>query len=350
MLRKALIIVAGLAAPWLLLEVALLVAGYEAPDLRTRVAVFPRFPAFYEPDRERGWKLRADLDWQGRELWQPFSTDSHGHRRNPDAGAESRSSTIDALGDSTTFGYGVLDDQSWPAVLQESLRAGGVISPEGVVRNLAVPGYTSHEARILAETDGHHAPVTLVLVGFNDHFSSVRPRHRGSRVRQFAYACFASRACSLVFDLASRPGDPQSPPQRAVPPRYQPEVSPARYTDNLTAIVRSLRSRGSEPVLLGYPPLDVNEETIQGIARHFSHPIDQVRQTIGTHDYYRNLTREVASNEGVAFVDLAPLFAGRNAELHLDWVHPNAEGLEIIARAVQPAVRAALAVGPDGNG
>ncbi|MEO2167358.1 MAG: hypothetical protein ABGY42_04430, partial [bacterium] len=117
MLRKALLIIAGLIAPWLLLEVVLLIVGYEAPDMRKRLAVFPRFPAFYEPDRDRGWKLRPDLDWTGRELYQPFSTDAAGNRRNPDATAQGRASLVDALGDSSTFAYGALDDQSWPSVL-----------------------------------------------------------------------------------------------------------------------------------------------------------------------------------------------------------------------------------------
>lgn len=350
MLRKALLIIAGLIAPWLLLEVVLLIVGYEAPDMRKRLAVFPRFPAFYEPDRDRGWKLRPDLDWTGRELYQPFSTDAAGNRRNPDVTAQGRASLVDALGDSSTFGYGALDDQSWPSVLQELLRGEEGIASDAVVRNLAVPGYTSHEARILAAQPGHHAPVTLVMVGFNDHFSSVRPRSRGQVVRRIAYACFASRACSLLFDWASQLPEDSGPPVRAVPPRYQPEVSPYRYTENLTEIVRSLRAQGSEPILLAYPPLDVDEATIQSIAKHFSHPLEQVRQTVGTHDLYRGLTRDVARTENVRMIDLAPLFTDRNAELHLDWVHPNAEGLALIGEAVRPAVQEALSSnrGPPG--
>ena len=343
MLRKILLILGGLLAPWVLLEGILLGVGYEAPDMRKRVAIFPRFPAFYEPDRDLGWKLRPNLAWTGRELWQPFSTDAAGNRLNPDPAALRRASLVDTLGNSSTFGYGALDHESWPAVLQERLRSTPGIPADAVVRNLAVPGYTSHETRILAERPGHHAPVTLLMVGFNDHFSSVRPRHRGQWVRRIAYGCFASRACSLLFDWASRPADGATP-QRAVPPRYQPEVSPQRYTENLTATVRALRAHGSEPILLAYPPLDVDEATILGIAEHFKHPIEQVRQTIGTHDYYRNLTREVARTENVELIDLAPLFHTRNSELHLDWVHPNAEGLSLIGEAVSPKVQEILSI------
>ena len=53
--------------------------------------------------------------------------------------------------------------------------------------------------------------------------------------------------------------------------------------------------------------------------------------------------------EQVAFVDLAPLFAERNAELHLDWVHPNAEGLAIIADTLHPFVGSALPAARDVN-
>ncbi len=42
-------------------------------------------------------------------------------------------------------------------------------------------------------------------------------------------------------------------------------------------------------------------------------------------------------------VDLAPAFeAAGNDALHFDWVHPSAQGQELIASLVEPVVREAL--------
>ena len=140
------------ALPWILLEVGLRVVGWQPPDMRPRVALFPRFPAFYEPSRELGWVLKPGLDWQGMEVGIPFRTDAEGHRAHGD-GTTGTTLAVDAIGDSSTFGFGVPENETYPAQLERKLRAAtGDASLR--VRNLGVPGYTSYEARILAERDG----------------------------------------------------------------------------------------------------------------------------------------------------------------------------------------------------
>ena len=218
------------ALPWLLLEVGLRVAGWQPPDMRPRVALFPRFPAFYEPSRELGWVLKPNLDWQGMEVAVPFRTDGEGHRLHGDGAATGGTLAVDAIGDSSTFGFGVPADETYPASLERRLRE-TTGDPSLRVRNLGVPGYTSYEARVLAERAGPRAPVTLVMMGFNDHFPATRTRRTSLWVRRAAYACFRSRACALFFDRATR-GDPNAPPP---PPRvashYVPDVAPDEYQE-----------------------------------------------------------------------------------------------------------------------
>jgi lysophospholipase L1-like esterase len=341
---RILLLLAGLAAPWLLVELYLLATGYEPPELRTRLALFPSFPAFYEPDRELGWKLKPNLDWTGTELVAPFHTDAHGNRRNPFLAAERLPSTVDAIGDSTTFGFGSTDGQTYPAALQRLLNKDRQGGRTIVVRNLGVPGYSSVEARLIAERDGHHAPVSLILVGFIDHFASIRPRIPSLWMRRVGYTCFESRACSAVFDWTTW-RDPELPAPTPRPPTtYVPDVPEDRFVYELTRAVRALRERGSEPILLVYPPLAVTEEVIEGAAKNFNQPEELVRATVATHPRYQELTREVARAEKVRMVDLHPIFeAGGNEKLHLDWVHPNADGLSLMATSVADVVKDVLA-------
>lgn len=340
---RILLLLAGLLAPWLLVEGFLLATGYEAPDLRTRLALFPSFPKFYEPDRDLGWKLKPNLDWVGTELVAPFHTDVHGNRRNPFLAAERLPSTVDAIGDSTTFGYGSTDGQTYPAALQRLLNQDRKEGRTIVVRNLGVPGYSSVEARLIAERDGHHAPVTLLLIGFIDHFASIRPRIPSLWMRRAGYTCFESRACSAVFDWATW-RDPDVPkPSPPAPTSYVPDVPEDRFVYELTRSVRALRERGSEPILLVYPPLAVTESVIQEAATNFNQPEEIVRATVSTHPRYQELTREVARMEKVRMVDLHPIFeTAGNDRLHLDWVHPNADGLSLMATSVADVVKEEL--------
>ncbi|HEY8515869.1 MAG TPA: SGNH/GDSL hydrolase family protein [Candidatus Binatia bacterium] len=335
-------ILLALLAPWVVLEVALRLAGYQPPDLRPRMALFPRFPAMYEPHRELGWVLKPNLDYRGLDLAIPFRTDANGNRVHGTAPTAPEEVAVDCIGDSSTFGYGVPDDETYPARL-EALLASGSGAPVRV-RNLGVPGYTVYEARLLAERDGAHAPVTLVMVGFNDHFPATRTRFWSLWARRAAYACFRSRACALLFDVATAP-DPEAPPAPPKPAsRYVPDVAPDEYEEQLVRTVRALREAGSTPILLVYPSLSIPPGMPEAIARHWNQPLDQVEANIAAHPVYQDITRRVGAREGVQVIDLAPVFdAAGNDRLHLDWVHPNAEGQALIATTVADAVRRALA-------
>ena len=252
-LRTLLRVVAALALPWVLLEAGLRIGGWQPPDLRPRVALFPRFPAIYEPHRELGWVLKPNLDSSGTDVAIPFRTDARGNRIHGDAGTPDEV-VVDCIGDSSTFGFGVPEAETYPARLEASLRE-ATGDRRLRVRNLGVPGYTAYEARILAERDGPIAPVTLIMMGFNDHFPATRTRFQSLWLRRVAYACFRSRACALLFDHATRtdPGAPPPPPQIAS--RYVPDVAPDEYGEQLARAVRALRAAGSEPVLLVYPSI-----------------------------------------------------------------------------------------------
>ena len=59
-MRRLARVAAAVLLPWIALEVLLRLIGYQPPDNRTRLALFPRFPSFYEPDRDLGEENGAE--------------------------------------------------------------------------------------------------------------------------------------------------------------------------------------------------------------------------------------------------------------------------------------------------
>jgi lysophospholipase L1-like esterase len=135
------------------------------------------------------------------------------------------------------------------------------------------------------------------------------------------------------------------PERRAVAASYVPDVSPEDYRALLADTVRALRRAGSRPILLVYPSLVVRTETELGdIARTFHQQPDILKANVDAHPRYQDLTRAVGAAEDVTVVDLPPVFdAAGNADLHLDWVHPNRAGHALIASALEGPVTWALA-------
>ncbi len=321
-------LVAAFLLPWILLEIGLRLLGYHAPDNRARVLLFPKFPAFYQPDRDLAWELKPHLDWPGRELVQPFSTDGDGHRFT--SHHEGRPA-VDCVGDSSTFGYGSRNSDAYPAHLARLL--------DQPVRNLGVPGYTSQSTRLLAESTDDPAPVTLLMPGFNDHFPAYRTAAEELWIRRAAYACFASRVCALMFDYLAQPRAGTRPSLVD----FTPAVSAERFRENLITTVRTLRSKGSEPILLVYPPILSDEDTRAEVASHWKHPRTLVDANIDAHPIYQEVTRDVGRTENVRVVDFEPIFTARGtASLHIDWVHPNDTGYRVMAETLVEPVQEVL--------
>lgn len=190
-------------------------------------------PGIYDGDLAGLWTLRADLPeravrFEERHTSFRVRTDSHGWRdENVEPGA------LLCLGDSTTFGWGVEEEEAWPARLAARLG-----SP---VTNAGVPGYTTHQGRqrlaaALATQPGR------VILGFLVRDADLAP----------------------VADVDRPPSRPPPPlqilralrglrPQPAPPAGAVFRVSPDDYVDNLRKMVAEVRAAGAEPLLLAFP-------------------------------------------------------------------------------------------------
>ncbi|MCB9780020.1 MAG: hypothetical protein H6742_15755 [Alphaproteobacteria bacterium] len=133
------------------------------------VAFLGRTHALLEDDGRRLWRLRPDLDLDATSLsigaprsWT-VHTNHEGWRGPLTTDVPPAQPPVVALGDSCTFGWGVDDDEPYPAVLDGLL-------PDRVVLNRGVPGWSSVQGASLAEElGGSLRPAALIIAfGAND--------------------------------------------------------------------------------------------------------------------------------------------------------------------------------------
>lgn len=112
--------------------------------------------------------LRAEQGQDSRLPPWVVEVDKDGSRRSPSG--EPGCPTIWVFGDSYAHGWGVANDQTWPAQLQVSL--GGVLGCVPAVRNWALPGYNLSQMRVrlqhLLAAPPSDIPPDLVLVHFEE--------------------------------------------------------------------------------------------------------------------------------------------------------------------------------------
>jgi len=292
-------------------------------------------------DELLGWGLPAGAEfmWQGRRV----TTNSLGLRgQEPTPGAEV--DRILAVGDSSVFGFGLADEQTFPAQLEGLLAAVGPIE----VVNGGVPGYTCPQSAAQVERLRASAEPD-VLVIYNQH-SDVRvaeerdllytPAHLGPLAdwgtgRLVGYLALRARTA------AARPG-----------------THVARYEACLEEMVRAQHAAGGAAVLavaVGVWDVEGADWTHPGQPAGYRTPEprpDEPEDDPG--EPYRDAMAQVAARTGSPLADLPAVFAasGRGArDLFIDEVHPSAAGQQLIAGALRDVmVEAGLVAAPTAGG
>jgi len=155
-----------------------------------------------------------------------------------------------ALGDSSTFGWGVDPDETYPRRLEALLRAR---HPEMRVEviNLGVCGYSSFQGRILLERDAlaFEPDVVTISYGSNDYsevpepFDVARERNQGwmGSLRGALYRSHAYRAAAAWWSRRKQ-GESSAP--------MVLNVGPDKSRDNLVAMARRVRASGADPLFV----------------------------------------------------------------------------------------------------
>lgn len=124
---------------------------------------------YYERDAELFWRFRPSRTIRS---WWVEKARINGHGlRGREVPRRKPAGTVRILcaGDSGTFGWGVRDDETYPAYLQKRLNEKGAVTYETI--NAGVPGYSSHQVlgllrRLLPELK---PDVVILSCGRNDH-------------------------------------------------------------------------------------------------------------------------------------------------------------------------------------
>ncbi len=301
------------------------------PDVETRleheklieVLGLPALNRTMEFDPELFWRLKPELRAlrvAGRIREHPisFSVTTHAGLRSAPVPLGKRRPRILAMGDSTTFGVGVEDGETWPSRLEELLRREG--APAEVV-NAGVPGYTAFQGKVFLERRGlrMRPDVVVACFGFNDADegmpSSDPDVARALVLRRWeAPLLLHSR---FYFGIKRALGAWQTPRVSGKEAR----LSPDRFYETLGEIKALCDRAGARLVLLVWPYEG------QVAARDPSLVEHQITAAL------------FSRNEGVPLVSLVEAFIRDGRPLFLDHIHANSDGCRVAAEALLPFVR-----------
>lgn len=288
---------------------------------------FPALSELVQADDELFWKCKPNLSKytvEGRIVNRPMrfsvSTDQSGLRRM--AVPDSAERTVLFLGDSCTFGLGVEDEQTFPAVIQSRL-------PDVRCINAAVSGYTAFQGRVWLEQQPAASRFDVVLIGFGfndelrwDDLSDLD--HYEIIAQERARWLNKSRLCELIHDVLPHKPSQESDGSRPARPR----LNNMEFAQEIQKLIRLARMHGAKPILMIWP------HAAQVYDNAPSHPKHKILQ-------------QIAARENVELVDLTPVFIERRktVELYLDGIHASPRGCQVVAEALLPMINRNLGEG-----
>lgn len=292
------------------------------------------------------WRLRPDVD---RTIWDftVVSTNAQGFRHDRPLGAKPAGRfRILCFGDSVTFGYRIplvfpdvpeqydRNDAPYPGRL-ERLLAAEFPGRDLEVIAMAVPGYSTHQGRILVEQtiDWLEPDVVVICFGFNDvarkHFPDREVMSRDLLPTLARRVMSSSQA--LLHAWRRWTTRPDRPHEKR--PEPGPRVSRDDYLENVRAMVDEARAHGAAVLVIGAVYRD-----------RTTNPPEAKRMT-----EYRAALRYAITSNGIPYLEIPELTesgAPTNGPLFGEHVHPSSDGHQLMAERVRDALRASRALEP----
>ncbi len=249
-----------------------------------------------------------------------------------------------ALGDSCTFGKGVLESQTWPKQLEMQLE--DVLLPDvtPVVANLGVNGYSGKDYRVMFEKVGVGLEPDLVIVGFNlNDFPNVV-----MQVDQTLFQGQRGLRAMIPADLRDKLGSLAL--YRWLRATYY-EMNKARDRENAERLASEVGSddpKHLERLDRARSELDSIIETARGLGAQvaiFLFPYESQVYQDSFDDSAVQWVRSVCADNDVPFVDVLTPYRDRaqrtskNLFLRGDRYHPTAEGYTIVAEELLATIR-----------
>ena len=161
------------------------------------------------------------------------------------------------FGDSSSFGWGVNDDESWAALLQRNLQER---YPQTTIEvaNFAIPGDSSAYGRLIFDTYAPRFESDLVILGFGANDAKPVQTSHSEQVSRFKQkesllkltallrASALYRGLEQALAPRKRPdGNAQTPPVAKIP-----AVAPADYAENMSYMATRSRALGNQNAIL----------------------------------------------------------------------------------------------------
>ncbi len=291
------------------------------------------------------WR-RSGAKWTARINPQGYRDRPFGPKTGP---------RIVALGDSSTFGWDVAADETWPKVLERALAASD--RPMEVL-NLGTPGYSTQQGLLsLPEVWAQQPDLLIVAFGHNDE--SAAPVDRAGKTPTDS-ELMPGLAPETAEHLADRRreiglvGPARRQPQKTGPPDDPSKafeairrVPPERFSENLRVFVDEARAHGVGVVLVNIGSVDDQyRQAVLAVAREVGVPAINTLpllfskvEAIKTDPAYASCRSPLLQELGAATLDRS-----KNGWLWFstDLTHPNACGHQVIAEALAPLVAAAM--------
>lgn len=317
-----------------------------------------RYYDVYEWDRWRFYRLRPDREVSFLDPFAPRAsraasrwtvhTGPEGYRTPAFAVRPSPGRTrVIALGDSSTFGWGVEDGDAYPAQLQRALtREGGAWE----VLNLGVPGYSTFQGRIMLEREALPLAPDVVLWSYlsNDGAMTGEADRSAYARREGAVGALLqllhhSRAYeTLEAWIAHARGAAASRPRDDV----RNVASLAEAAANARESVTLARRAGVPIVLVANCVRGTTAAVLASVAQETGAPyldatalVEAAIPRIASDPAFEADRRALTARYGAARLAKEPRLHGFLPDL----CHPNATGHRLIAEALAPLVIRATA-------
>ncbi len=244
------------------------------------------------------------------------------------------------LGDSTWFGHGVADEETFGEQVEARFAESGV---DVEVLNGGIPGYSTAQTALLMEELGWDLDPDLLLVGslwsdnnadwFADEDllrtarqNAYNPLFRSHLFRMLATAVDRARGgAGARLVTWTKDSQPAATGARRVPVRS--------YAANLDRLARDAAARGVGVAFVAPSNVLMVEDRVPGGAASW--------------DPYFDAQRAVAAHHGVVWAETLPAMRAARAgapsaeALFVDQMHPSAEGHRVFAQVAADALRAA---------
>ena len=217
----------------------------------------------YQPDMRYGYKLKPDISINVRnyssafvvDMLPPWTINSNtaGFRvpLADEAKKENSRRTLYVLGDSSSFGWGVDFQKTYPFILVDKLK--GASTKHINLKNLSLPGFSSFHGKLLWQEFGNVKKGDWVILsfGWNDSSSSHKTDRAQFELRNSAIGKVSWNLRQVLFFRWMRSWlTPLREPALVDEVEIGKRVPLKQYLNNLETLVEGVQEKGAKPILV----------------------------------------------------------------------------------------------------